>query len=128
MGETNKKLGLRNHARSPGSIANAEHHDPSRAHRGMDGIPGTYQESKVTNDALVHAVEDHTVLRVANDTGATVYVWVGAAEDVPGTVDATNGIAVLANSVEVIHCGAIDAMSSVAYKASAGIQIIAFDN
>ena len=122
MGTINNKIGLKKHARSPGSIDNAEHHDPSRAKRVLNGSAGSI--TTITNDAVEHAVGDNSILRVANDTGGTIYLWTGEAGTDP-TVNATNGIAILDGTVENIFVGAsADSQVSQAYKLSAAAQVV----
>jgi len=123
MGEENKKLGLNNHARSLGSIANAEHHDASGVGKETSGIPATPEN--FFNDAIEHAVKDFALLRVANDTGSTIYLWIGEAGTNP-TVDATNGIAILNGQSDMIFFGASGTNKGLAYKLSAAAQIVVF--
>lgn len=123
MGTINNKIGLKKHARSPGSIDNAEHHDPSRAKRVIKGSASNI--TSITNDASEHAVPDNSIIRVANDTGGTVYVWVGDAGSAPGTVDSTNGIAIPNGTVENLFMGVSeDSQVSQAYKLSAAAQVV----
>ena len=126
MGTENKRIGLRGHARSPGSISNMEHHDPSGAHRGMDGTPA--QIRSIHNDANKHAIEDDAIVRVFNDSGATAFIWFGAESDAPGVAPTiANGIAIPNGHVELFHTGAIDSKESVAFKtSSASVQVTVF--
>lgn len=123
MGEINNKIGLNKHARSPGSIDNSEHHDPSRAKRTIDGCAG--QITSITNDASEHPVPDNSIIRVANDTGATIYLWIGNAGDSPGTPSASDSFAIPDGTVEKFYMGiSPDSQKSKAYKLSSAAQVV----
>jgi len=120
----NPFVGIRNHASSPSSIANMEHHDPSGSQKNLDGSAATVKA--IHSDAVEHTIEDFAVLRVANTTNAVAYLWVGEAGSSPGAPAITNAIAIMPETSEMIFCGAFDdSQKSVAFKASiAGLQVI----
>lgn len=124
-----KNLGVKTNSKNPGSIANNEHDDPSKAGRELGGISGMYSPDNITADVADHAIPDDSILRIANDTGATVYLFIGSEDDVPGGApDATNGIAILAGTAELIHCGCLNSAKSLVYKcSSASVQVIRFN-
>ncbi len=120
---SNSKIGLKNHSRSPSAIENAQHHDPSRSKKVIKGIAAQIKE--IFNDALVHPVTDDSLVRIANDTGATIYAWVGDFGDEPGTVDNTNGFAILDGTTETLFIGASsDISTSKAFKLSGAAQAV----
>ena len=115
------QIGLKHNARSPGSIANAQHHDPSGAERDMGGSAATFKTEDIHNTTDTVPVHDRAVLRVFNTTGAVEYLWVGLASEAPVTVDATNGIALVPEFYENLYCGvALPFDDSIAFKASSG--------
>ena len=122
MSQQFPKTGLTNNARSPGSIANAQHHDPSRAERDMGGSAGT--PLAFFNDTVEHAIHPNAILRVFNTTAAVEFLYIGQ-EPAPVTVDATNGFAVVPEFFENFYCGVSDdPQKSIVVKASsAAIQI-----
>ena len=122
----NKNHGLRNHASSPSTIHNNEHHDPSGSRKVIDGSPAT--PDVIISDSTVETpVEDYAVLRVTNTTAGTLYLYVGKESNVPaGAPVITDGIAFTAGQSEMIFCGASDdEKESIVTKASAiGLQVI----
>ena len=121
--------GLRNSARSPGSIQNAEHYDPSGASKSANGSPATML-SVIPDSTVLTPVKDLQVIRVANTSGSTQYLWHGRIDLVPGTVNALSAMALAPNSVELMFCGVTDDdMKSVALKSSASsVQIVLMQN
>ncbi len=101
------KLGLKNGARNPGSIANIQHHDPSGAQKNLSGIAGTIK-SVVATSTTATPLTPEASLWVVNRNAATQYVFVGKASDAPVTVDATNGMALPPNFGTMIFCGISD--------------------
>lgn len=119
MGVENKRIGLRGHARSPGSISNMEHHDPSGAHRGIDGTPA--QIEAIFGDAVEHAIADDSILRVVNLSGGTAYLWIGAAGSAPGAPAVGDSFALPDGHFEIFYAGRFDAKISVAFKSSSAL-------
>ena len=117
------KTGLHGNARSPGSIANSQHHDPSRAERDISGSPAT--PLAIFNDVVEHALHPNAVLRVFNTAATVGFVYVGPAP-APVTVDATNGLALTPQFYENLYCGVSDDPKiSIVVKASvATIQLV----
>lgn len=114
----NPKLGLKNNARSPASIANAEHHDPSGSQKSANGIPATIKQVIATSTTET-PLEDFAMLWVVNRDTSVQYIFVGKDSDVPGTVDATNGMAIPPETGILLNCGASnDDMQSMAVKTS----------
>ena len=121
----NHKIGLKKHARSPGSIANAEHADCVGAHKEISGSPGMIREIHV--DDVEHAVDDFSIIRVTNDTGGTIFLWTGPAGENP-TVTSANGIAIPDGAAENFYLGAFDDDGiSVAFKLSAAAQVVVYE-
>ena len=122
----NKNHGLRNHASSPSTIANNEHHDPSGAQKNLDGSPGTI-DFIIPDSTVKTAVEPYAVLRVSNTTAGTLYLFTGKDSDAPaGAPTVLTGLAFPAGLTEMVFCGASDdEKESIVCKASAiGLQII----
>lgn len=114
----NSKQGLFKNARSPGSIQNAHHHDPSGSEKSANGIPATIKKVVATSTTK-EPLEQYAMLWVVNRDAAVQYVFVGKDVDVPVTVDATNGMAIPAGEGVLLHCGASDdPMQSMAVKTS----------
>lgn len=114
----NPNQGLRKNARSPGSISNAQHHDPSGAEKSLNGIPATIQQVVATSTTKT-PLEQFALLWVVNRDTAVQYIFVGKDSDVPLTVSATNGMALPAGEGVLLHCGASDDdLQSMAVKSS----------
>ena len=100
--------GLQN-ARSPGSIANAEHHDFTGVGKQASGL--LVSIDRIIADSSVaagEAVGDFAPMWVVNrDAAAVHYLYVGK-EPAPGTVDATNGIALPPNFAGMVFGPASD--------------------
>lgn len=120
--------GLKKNSRSPGSIHNAEHHDWSRSHKEFGGT-GVKIKTIIFPTAEV-AIEDCAILRVFNDTGATAYIWIGEEDSVPGTVDATTGIAIGAGKCENFFApSSSDCHKALMVKTSdAGVQVVVMES
>lgn len=120
----NRFLGLRNQARSPGSIVNAQHHDLTGSQKSMNGSPATLN-AIIADSTVLTSLEDFEILRVVNTTGATAFFWHGRRDQDPGALTAANAFALPAGHVEVFLCGATDdVMQSMACKASvSGVQV-----
>ena len=121
------KLGLKT-SRSPGSITNAQHHDQSLSERDISGSPGTIGRI-ISNAATSQVVADYAVLRVANTTATTQYLFIGEVGDVPGAApDITNGMAIPPNFYENIYLGRLKSCESIYIKASDnGVQVTEFE-
>ena len=133
MSTSNSKIGLKKHARSPGSIINAEHHDPTGAGKGTQGYLGTIKLDIAGNpciftDTVVHAVDNYAILKVANTTGAFTYLWIGDFGDEPATPGITNAFAIPPNSTELIFVGASDIASKAFKSSSAALQVIVIES
>jgi len=125
----NPKIGLNNHARSPGSIANAQHHDPSGSEKSINGSPATIKSVIATSTTLT-PVSNFAVVRVVNTTGSTAFFWSGKMSDDPGVLSAANALALPPNSSEVFHCGASDDDKiSMGVKTNVvGVQVVIMEN
>jgi hypothetical protein len=124
----NPKLGLFNNARSPGSIQNMEHHDPSGSQKSINGSPATVL-SIIPDSTVKTPIHPYAVLRVVNTTGATAFFLACKDSDMPGALTALNALAIPPNSAEVFHCGASDEdLESIVCKASViGVQVAVMD-
>jgi hypothetical protein len=124
----NSRLGLKT-SRSPGSITNMQHHDQSGSEKSFNGTAGTIRKIVAVSTTL-EPLENFALLRVCNTAGALGYVWIGPADQVPGTVDATTGFALPANSVENFFVGqSSDPKISMAVKTSAAsVQVAVLDH
>lgn len=122
-----RTLGLKN-ARSPGSITNAQHHDKSLSERDISGSPGTVEEI-ISNAATAQTVPDFAVIRVANTTGVTQFLFIGEEADVPGGVPTiANGMAIPPGFYENIYLGQLSSKKSIHIKASDnGVQVVVFE-
>lgn len=113
---SNKNQGLFKNARSPGSIVNAQHHDPSGSEKSANGVPATIKQ--VIADSTVETpLENFAMLWVVNRDTVPHFVFVGKHADVPGTVSASNGMCIPAGDGVLLNCGASsDDMQSMAVK------------
>ena len=113
---------------SPGSIANREHLDGPGCGKETDGSArpiGFIADPTLDGNVL----EDDSVLRVANTTGALAFIWIGPASLAPVAVDATNGLAMPADHVERFYVGlAADVKDRHVVKTSAAMQVAILDN
>lgn len=115
-------LGLKKGAASPSKIHNEQHHDKSGAGRGIAGIPGTEYEIVDASVAAGYPIKSRCIVRVLpSATGQ--FLWIGDQTDTaPGTLDATNSIALSGDSrAEVVHMG-----DNKKIKVSAGAQVVVF--
>lgn len=94
------RLGLRGSARSPGSIPNIEHNDPSGAQKNISGTGGVIS-SVIATSTTVTPVGDGAMLRVVNTSASVQFIWVGKESLAPGTVTIANGMALPPNSVDL---------------------------
>ena len=115
----NPNQGLRNNARSPGSIDNAEHHDPSGSKKVIPGIPGTIDSIFATSSSK-NPIPPASELWVVNTDAAIQYVYIGKDSGCPaGAPSITTGIAIPAGKGFAIHCGVSDdPMQSIVVKTS----------
>lgn len=122
-----RQAGVKRHARSIGSIDNMEHHDPSASKRTADGTPGLIDEVVADSTELTSLYSNQTV-RVANLTGATQYVWVGAWKEAPATPDATNSFAIPAGHVELFHPSSFKTDSPAVKTSSISVQVVKLES
>lgn len=113
---SNKNQGLAKNARSPGSIVNAEHHDPSGSSKSANGVPATIKQV-VADSSVETPLENFAMLWVVNRDTSPHYIFVGKHSDVPATVSASNGMCIPAGAGIQLNCGASsDDMQSMAVK------------
>jgi hypothetical protein len=119
-----KRTGLRNNARSPSSITNMEHNDASAAKKVLTGTGVAFEKIFPTSTDK-NAVGPAAVLRIANTTASVQFVFIGKESEMPaGTPDATTGLAVMPNSVEMFYGDVPEDSDEIVVKASdAGVQI-----
>jgi len=122
---TNRIKGLRNNSRSPGSISNSEHHDVTGSHKGIDGQPLVIEEI-VTPNVNPEPIRNHGMVRVFNADAGVQYIWSGKEGEVPGTVDATTGMALAPGQAEMFFVGysADDQKSLMIKTSSAAVQVV----
>lgn len=101
------RLGLNKSARNPGSIVNIEHHDPSGSQKSANGVPATIKQVVATSTTAT-ALEPLALLWVVNRDTSVQYIFVGKADLVPVTVDASNGMALPPNAGLLLCCGKSD--------------------
>lgn len=120
--------GLKTNARSPGSIANAQHHDPSMAERDLAGSPGT-PDIIVSDAATKRVVPNGAIIRVVNTDSSMQFLFIGKDGDVPaGAPDITDGIAIPPNFYENFYLGERKDGESIFIKASDNaVQVIIFE-
>ena len=124
MSATSKIKGLKKNARSPGSIHNAEHHDPTGSSKGIDGTPLNIED--IITPTTEEPIENCAIVRVYNADAGVQYIWSGQITAAPGTVDATTGIALAPGSSEVCYLGfSDDDQESLGIKTSdAAVQVV----
>lgn len=126
----NPTQGLRTSARSPGSIANEQHHDDSASQRSANGVPASID--RILADSTVKTpIQDNQMLIVNNTAAAWAYVFVGKDADCPGSAPTiSNGIGVPPNSQTLMISGkSDDAQQSIVVKASAAtVQVVVLKN
>lgn len=126
---SNPNLNLKKRSRNPSSIANDQHNDISGTSRSANGdihaIERIVPSAEHTAAAGADVPERGTV-RVANTTAAWQYVSITDDNAVPGTVDATTGMAIAPNSSTMLFTGlASSDMRSLKLRTSAaGVQVI----
>lgn len=123
---SNSNLNLKgNKARNPGSIANDEHNDAAGANRSGNGDIAAIDQIIANATAGVNVPERGTV-RVANMANAWAFVSITDHDAVPGTVDASTGIALAPNSTTQLFTGISSSeMKSLVLKASAAtVQVV----
>lgn len=116
-------------ARNPGAIANEQHDDKSLSQRSQNGTPGTYEQI-ISNAATAQVVPDLCVLRVANTSATTQFLFIGILADVPGAAPTiANGLALPPNSAQNVFLGApVNDQQSIYIKASDnGVQVAVFE-
>lgn len=104
---SNPRQGLFKGVRNPGSIVNAEFHDPSGSKKGASGVPATINQV-IADSTVKTPLEAYSMLWVVNRDTVTQYLFVGKDSAVPGTVSASNGLALPAGEGHLFHCGASD--------------------
>jgi len=122
--EVNPKL---KNARSPGSIANQQHHDKSLSERDIAGSPGTVNRI-IANAATAQPIADLAIIRVINTTGVMQFLFIGPLADAPGGAPTiATGIAIPPNFYENFYIGKLE-IGSVHIKASDnGVQVVEFE-
>lgn len=111
-----KQQGLLKNARSPGSIVNAEHHDPSGSQKSANGIPATIK-TIVADSSVKTSLEPFAMLWVVNRDTSVHYIFVGKDNVVPSPVTASNGMAIPPGAGVLLNCGVSeDDMQSMAMK------------
>lgn len=111
-------LGLKKNARNPGSIINEQHHDASNAQKNLGGSPGQIK-SIIPASTTVTAIEDESVLRVVNTSGADQFIFIGKVDEVPGVLSASNALVIHGQTTEIFFSGSSDNDSkSLAVKTS----------
>lgn len=118
MSTKNPAHGLRQNARSPGSIVNAQHHDATGSEKDISGSPIAIKKV-IADSTVVTPVDDFAIVRYMNRNSTPEYLWVGPINQVPATVNATNGIALTPLFHEVAYLPASkDSKISIALKSS----------
>lgn len=125
----NSNLNLKRTARNPSSIANDEHNDAAGAGRSANGDILCIDRIIPTAEATAATgapVPERGTLRIANQTAAWAFVYIGEEGTVPGTLDATNSMAVAPNSSTMLYSGvSTSAMKSLMIRVSAAlVQVI----
>ena len=123
-------LGLRNNVRSPGSIDNAEHNDPSGSKKTSAGSAASIK-SIVPDSTVKTVVGDFAELRVCNTTASVKFLYIGDDSACPvGAPTITTGLALAPNSVEILHGGqASDGTKSIVIKSdSSGVQVTSMNS
>lgn len=120
--------GLKTNARSPGSITNAQHHDPSMSERDIAGSPGT-PDDIISDAATAQVVPKGAILRVMNTNAAVQYIFIGKQSDVPGGApDISTGIAIAPNFYENFYLGERKDGESIFIKASSNdVQVVVYE-
>lgn len=93
MSSPNPTQGLRKSARSPGSIQNEQHHDPTAAQRSTNGVLGAI-DRVLANSTTKEPIQDNQPIWAVNTSGSVAYIFIGKDNLCPVTVDATNGLAI----------------------------------
>lgn len=111
--------GLRTSARSPGSIANEQHHDLTAVQRSGNGMIGAI-DRVLADSTTKEPIQDNQPLWVVNTAAAVAYLFVGKDSDCPATVDNTNGLALpVGAGLLVFTDRSDDPQQSVVVKSSA---------
>jgi hypothetical protein len=101
------KLGLKNNARNPASIANIEHDDESGSKKVTAG-GGAQVKSIVPASTIATAIPNDAILRIVNTTGSDQYVFIGKEDAVPGALNITNSLIMHGQSMEYFFAGSSD--------------------
>lgn len=122
---SNHNLNLKRTSRNPSSIANDEHNDASGANRSGNGDIAAWDQIIADATAGIDVPERGTV-RVANMAAAWAFVSITDHDAVPGTVNASTGLALAPNSVQMLFTGlASSDMKSLKLKTSAAtVQVV----
>jgi hypothetical protein len=124
---SNLNLNLKRTSRNPSSIANDEHNDASGANRSGNGDIAAWEQ--IIADATASAGVDVTqrgTVRVSNLAAAWAFVSITDHDAVPGTVDASTGLAIAPNTTVQLFTGvASSANKSLKLRASAAtVQVV----
>ena len=119
-----ERLGLKNGIRNPASIANAQHHDASNGQKKISASPSQIKKV-ISPSTTATVVDEDSLIRAYNNNAAVAFLWVGQEDQVPGTVDATNGVPVAPNSAENFLVGfSADEQKSLMVKTSAATLLV----
>lgn len=124
---SNQNLNLKNTSRNPSSIANDEHNDAAGANRSGNGdIAAIAQIIADASGAAGVDVPQRGTVRVANMANAWAFVSITDHDQVPGTVDASTGLAIAPNSSVQLFTGVPSSeMKSLKLRASAAtVQVV----
>lgn len=89
--------GLKNRARSPGSIINDQYNEATGVQKNGNGTIGAI--SQVLADSTVATpVGDKQPLWVANRSASWQYIWIGKEGILPMTINASSGMALAPNT------------------------------
>lgn len=124
---SNQNLNLKKTSRNPGSIANDEHNDASGANRSGNGdIAAIDQIIADASGAAGVDVPQRGTVRVSNMANAWAFVSITDHDAVPGTVDASTGLAIAPNSTVQLFTGLSSSdMKSLKLRASAAtVQVV----
>lgn len=126
---SNPNLNLKKSSRNPSSIANDQHNDASGTSRSANGDIHAIDRIIPTAEHIAPAganVPERGTLRIANTTASWQFVSITDHDVVPGTVDATTGMAIAPNSSTMMFTGlASSDMKSLKLRSSnVGVQVI----
>lgn len=122
--------GLRTSARSPGSIANEQHHDDTASQRSGNGMIASMERIIATSTTKT-PIQDNQPLKISNTSASWQYVFVGKDADCPaGAPDITTGMGIAPNTSELWFPGkSDDPQQSIVVKTSAAtVQVVVLKN